>query len=172
MIPDDDRRWGLLKGGYRIPYDPRPALSRLRSDGADAKAWADLWEHLHHQGDVDDAAYASVAALAGIHGATGLSTANLFALAATVEVERRRRTNPPLPDWLEADYHQAWRDLRHAALRELEHNTEAQTLQHATAVVLLSKGLDQLGALVWYHDDSTLREFLDERLAWTEWYRQ
>lgn len=119
MIPDDDRRWGLLKGRYRIPYDPRPALSRLRSDGADAKAWADLWENLHHQGDVDDAAYASI-----------------------------------------------------AALRELEHGTEAQALQHAIAVILLSKGLARLGALVWYHDDSTLREFLDERLAWTEWYRQ
>lgn len=170
MIPDDDRRWGLLKGGYRVPYDPRPALSRLRSDGADATAWAELWENLHHQGDVDDAAYASIVLLAGVHG-TGLSRANLFALAATVEVERGRRTNPPLPDWLEADYQRAWRELRHAALRELEHSTDAGVLQYAAAVVLLSKGLDRLGALVWYHDDSTLREFLDQHLAWTTLYR-
>ena len=153
-----------------MPFDPRPALLRLQKDGNDANAWAELWANLHHQGDVDDASYASVVELAGINESTRLSTANLFALVATIEVERHRRTNPPVPEWLKTDYRDAWLALRRAALRELEESTSPDVLQFASAVVLLSKGLDRLGALVWYQDASTLQEYLDDHLAWTELY--
>jgi hypothetical protein len=170
MMSHDDPRWASLLGGYRLPFDPRPALLRLQTDGNDAKAWAELWANLHHQGDVDDASYASVVELAGIHESTRLSTANLFALVAAVEIERHRRTNPPVPEWLKAGYRDAWLALRRAALGELEESTSPDVLQFAAAVVLLSKGLDQLGALVWYQDASTLQEYLDDHLAWTELY--
>lgn len=32
-------------------------------------------------------------------------------------------------------------------------------------------GLTAIGAVIWYHDEGTLKEFLDERLSWTEMYR-
>jgi len=153
-----------------MPFDPRPALLRLQTDGNDAKAWAELWANLHHQGDVDEASYASIVELTGIHESTRLSTVNLFALVAIVEIERHRRTNPPVPEWLKADYRDAWLRLHQAALRELEESSAPDVLQYAAAVVLLSKGLDQLGALVWYQDASTLQEYLDDHLAWTELY--
>lgn len=155
-----------------MPFDPRPALLRLQTDGNDAKAWEELWQNLHHQGDVDEASYASIVELTRIHESTRLATANLFALVATIEVERHRRANPPLPEWLKADYQDAWRKLRGAALRELEENSAPDALQYAAAVVLLSKGLDQLGALVWYQDASTLQEYLDDHLAWAALYSQ
>ena len=155
-----------------MPFDPRPALLRLQTDGSDANAWAELWANLHHQGDVDEASYASVVELARIHESTRLSTANLFALVATIEVERHRRTNPPVPEWLKADYQDAWLKLRGAALSELEESSSPDALQFAAAVALLSKGLDQLGALVWYQDASTLQEYLDDHLAWTELYSE
>ena len=38
----EDGRWSTAAGGYRIPYDPRPAL-RILDDGGDAEAaWREL----------------------------------------------------------------------------------------------------------------------------------
>ena len=56
MEPDDDR-WHKLRGGYKVEYDPRPALKRLISKTEIEAAWHELWEELHHQGDVGEASY-------------------------------------------------------------------------------------------------------------------
>ena len=63
----NDARWSELKGGYRIAYDPPPALAKLERDAGDAEAWEELWNELHHQGDVGEASYASVPELVRIH---------------------------------------------------------------------------------------------------------
>ncbi|HEY0686085.1 MAG TPA: hypothetical protein VGD45_27325 [Steroidobacter sp.] len=57
MMSLDDERWRQLKGGYRVTYDPSGALKLLES-GVDV--WGELWDELHHQGDVDVASYAAV----------------------------------------------------------------------------------------------------------------
>jgi len=62
-----DARWSMLAGGYRIPYDPRPALSKLAANFADKSAWDELWNELHHQGNVGEASYAAVTALVDIY---------------------------------------------------------------------------------------------------------
>lgn len=50
MIGTDDARWANLIGGYRVPYDPRPAIAKL-DNGDRHAAWDELWNELHHQGD-------------------------------------------------------------------------------------------------------------------------
>jgi len=37
MLSLDDDRWSGLKGGYRIPFDPRPLLKKIES-GAELEA--------------------------------------------------------------------------------------------------------------------------------------
>jgi hypothetical protein len=170
MISDNDPRWATLEGGYRVPYDPRPAVERLRTQPDDARAWEDLWENLHHQGDLGVASYAAVVALARLRESTLLPSGQLFGLVSTIEVERHRRTNPPVPDWLMTDYTGAWRILLDCALREVKSSTDPHVLQSALAVVGLAKGLIAVGALLWYHDRTTLREYLEERLAWADLY--
>jgi hypothetical protein len=32
---------------------------------------------------------------------------NLYALVSTIEIERHRKTNPPIHDWLESSYKRA-----------------------------------------------------------------
>jgi hypothetical protein len=59
----DDPRWRALKGGYREIYDPTPALARLESGVALGEAWEELWNELHHQGDVGEASYTVVPGL-------------------------------------------------------------------------------------------------------------
>jgi len=55
-----ERDWGELNDGYGAPYDPRPAIAKLRAEPLDQAAWGELWNELHHQGDVGAASYAAV----------------------------------------------------------------------------------------------------------------
>jgi hypothetical protein len=158
MISEHDPRWASLKGGYRVPYDPRPALQRLRAAPNDAKVWDDLWNNLHHQGDLGEASYVAIVALTQMRETVALPSDQFFALASTIEVERRRRTNPKPPEWLAEEYRAVWGELLEYALDELKTSVDPKVLQSAVAVVFLAKGLTALGALTWYHDESTLAE--------------
>lgn len=85
-----------LIGGYRQPYNPRPALERL-IQGSET-ALVELWENLHHQGDVDTASYFSVPALVA---------AGQLSLVACIEVARHNLNNPKIPESLASRYEQA-----------------------------------------------------------------
>jgi hypothetical protein len=60
MLGLDDGKWKTLLGGYRKPYNPVPILQKLKEQGNVEACWEELWNELHHQGDVDLASYASV----------------------------------------------------------------------------------------------------------------
>ena len=107
MLDLSDPRWAGLTGGYRRPYDPRPALQQLRVNPVAESAWDELWSELHHQGDLGDASYASVPVLVEIFDAAPRSW-RFYALLACIELERRRRSNPPVPTWIESSYNEAW----------------------------------------------------------------
>jgi hypothetical protein len=47
-----------------------------------AAAWQELWEELHHQGDVGDASYAAVPELVRIHRSESAVDWNPYALVA------------------------------------------------------------------------------------------
>ncbi len=170
MLSLDDPRWRALAGGYRLPYDPTPALRRVASDWHDASAWEDLWGNLHHQGDVGEASYAAVPLLVALAGPVSLRGWNVYALAATIESERHARRNPPVPGWLVPAYGQAWRDLVRLALDDLRATDDLLVVQCALAVVALGKGATQLGTLIGHLDQSELTEFLDDAVAWSEQY--
>lgn len=85
-----------LVGGYKIPYDPGPALDRLGSERS--SALDELWENLCYQGDVGSASYAAVPKLV---------EAGELTLVAAIEVARHEPHNPEIPSSLLADYEQA-----------------------------------------------------------------
>jgi hypothetical protein len=107
----DDPAWGRLLGGYRVPYDPRKALRALEQGDDTEGAWAELWNELHHQGDVGAASYAAVPHLVRIHAARGVPDWNTYALVAIVEEARRESRNPRLPANLRDAYEAAWHQL-------------------------------------------------------------
>jgi len=93
MIEYDDPKWKEVKGGYQLPYDPTPALRKLEV-GVDVKlVWDELWNNLHHQGDLGEASYAAVPYLVRIHESHHLDW-NLYAIVSTIEMERHRKSNP------------------------------------------------------------------------------
>lgn len=170
MIDLDDVRWQGLKGGYKIAYDPRPALRRLLTDGPSEADWDELWEELHHQGDVDEASYACVPYLVKFISANPKPDWNPYGLIATIEIERHRKTNPELPDWLAASYDQAWADVVALALRDVQSSADSAATQAILGVVALAKGELELGAFISYSDSADIEEYLEDRDAWSSLY--
>ena len=160
----------MLSGGYRTPYDPRPALSKLAANVAVASAWEELWNELHHQGDVGEASYAAVTTLVDLYSSERTPDWNLFALSATIEIERHRKVNPSLPEWLKDDYEVAWQKLGELALATLRKSVNPEMLQSSLAVLAITRGNLKLGAMIVHLDSSELDEVLEQYLAWKEVY--
>ncbi len=166
MEPD----WPKLEGGYRIPYDPRPAVESLTQAPTDQEVWNELWNELHHQGDVGEASYAAVPLLIDAC-RNAPRDRNFYGLIATIETERHRIANPVLPKWLEDRYQGALREAKLFALADLEGSTDPLLVRSALAVVALCSGQHELGALLAFADTSQVREVLQQWMAWSELYR-
>ncbi len=171
MIPLDGKRWAELKGGYKLPFDPTPTLRDLERGSNPQACWDTLWNELHHQGDVGDASYASVPHLVRIAAASASVDWNFYALVGTIEIERHRKTNSPVPAWLLEGYRQAWRELLPLALRDLPKASDAHTTQAVLGALALAKGQTKLGAFILNADASEVDEWLEDRDAWSELYR-
>jgi hypothetical protein len=147
MLSFDDPRWSQLRGGYRRPYDPRKPLLSLERGTDVSAAWSELWEELHHQGDVGEASYAAVPHLVRIHGARDALEGNTYALAVAIERARREPANPQMPSWLGAAYDDAWQDLVDLGLRDLRLASEDDLIGPIIAALSYGKGLPMLGRL-------------------------
>lgn len=169
MLPLTDPRWKALKGGYKVPYDASAPLARLEA-GDDV--WEELWQELHHQGDVGEASYASVPHLVRICAVLPSRDWNVYALVSTIEVERHRKSNPPLPEWVRTEYESALRDLLALGLKDLGRVEDALTIRSILGAVALAKGALKLGAWIAFADESEIEEMLNDRQASPELYRQ
>jgi hypothetical protein len=167
MMSLDDPRWSELKGGYKVPYDASVPLRRLEA-GEDV--WDELWQELHHQGDVGEASYTSLPHLVRIARALPHRDWNFYGLVSTIEIERHRKSNPPLPSWLAEDYEEALHDLLELALGDLHDTDDRITIRSILGAVALAKGDLKLGALVSRSDDSEIDEVLERYEAWSELY--
>ena len=170
MIELDDPRWEGLRGGYRVPYDPRPAVRALEADENRRDLWDELWNDLHHQSDIGEASYAAVIALVQIEKRQRRFGVNLLALAATIEVERHRKGNPLVPAWLEPDYRESWNDLAKFALEDLRSGGDDERVKIALVVIALARGQHKLGAFLWWLDESELDALVEDRLDWSAAY--
>jgi hypothetical protein len=111
MLSFDDERWKTLLGGHRTAFDPRAALQSLESNDHVKEAWHELWEGLHHQGDVDEASYAAVPHLVRIYRIRDVDDWNTYALVAVIELARGKGKNPEVPEWLTEEYFRAIQEL-------------------------------------------------------------
>ncbi len=168
MIPLDDPRWAALRGGYKVPYDASAPLRRLEA-GDDV--WDELWQELHHQGDVGEASYAALPHLVRIARTLPRRDWNFYGLVSTIEVERHRKSNPPPPAWLAEDYAAAMRHVLDLALGDLRGSEDPAIVRSILGAVTLAKGDIKLGALISRSDDSKVAKILEEYDAWSELYR-
>lgn len=167
MLSLDDPKWRELQGGYKTAYDASPALKRMER-GEDI--WDEFWEELHHQGDVGEASYAAVPHLVRISKTLAKRDWNLYALVSCIEIERHRKTNPPLPGWLADSYADALRELVELGTNDLKTVCEQYTVWSILGAIALAKGELKLGAFISMCDESELEEILEETDAWSELY--
>ena len=104
-----------MSGGYKTPFDPRPLLKRLEIESDKSTVWEELWNELHHQGDVGEASFAAVPYLVRAYRQRGVIDWNTFAIVAVIELARKEGKNPDVPGWLEEDYFRAIRELAELA---------------------------------------------------------
>lgn len=157
MLSFDDERWEHLTGGYKSPFDPRPCLRKLENQQDTAAAWEELWEELHHQGDVGDASYAAVVELVKIHRMGGAAGWNLYALVAIIELARTESQNPEVPEWLREDYFRSIQELAQMGTKDILSADESETKRAILGVIAIAGGLRTHGKfLVEYSEDELL----------------
>ncbi len=162
MLPLDDPRWKSLDGGYRIPYDASATLRALEKADDPKPVWDELWEALHHQGDVGVASYAAVPHIVRIAKVRKLADWNVFGLLNTIECARLAKNNPSLPDWLRQSYSSAWRELVAFAIECLATETNEITIRQIFGVIAIGKGFVQLGRLLSEFDASELEAIYND----------
>ena len=140
MLSLDDKHWENLAGGRRTQFDPRPALSKLEANKDTKDAWHDLWDGLHHQGDVGEASYAAVPNLVQIYRKRGVIDWNTYAIVAVIELARDDGKNPPVPKWLEDDYFQAIRDLAEVGAVEVLQTKNPEEVRAILSILAVSAG--------------------------------
>ncbi len=140
MLSLDNKRWQTLVGGYRVPFDPRPQLSKLAANRDTKAAWHELWEELHHQGDVGEASYAAVPHLVRIYRQRGVIDWNTYAIVAVIELARDSGKNPELPEWLKEDYLQAIRELAEVGAAEVLKSTHFEDIQAILSILAIAAG--------------------------------
>lgn len=157
MLSLDDNRWSNLIGGYKTRFDPRPLLARLATGRGTASVWHELWDELHHQGDVGDASYAAVPQLVSIHRKRGVVDWNNYAIVAIIELARTERKNPAVPKWLEKDYYTAIQELAKSGVSEITRTEEPEAVRSILSVIAIAKGLrTHAKFLVEYCEDELL----------------
>jgi len=157
MLSLDDNRWMLMQGGYRMPFDPRPLLARLESNTNTASVWPDLWDELHHQGDVGEASYAAVPHLIRICRSRGELDWNVYAFTAIVELSRGKGDNPDVPEWLSEGYFRAIDELAEMGSLQVLGASDSGTVRAILSIVAIKKDLrTHARFLIHYSGDELL----------------
>jgi hypothetical protein len=157
MLTFDDERWNNLTGGYRTLFDPRPTLRKLESQQDAATAWEELWEELHHQGDVGPASYATVPELVRIRRSGVVADWNLYAMVAIIELARTESNNPEVPDWVREDYFRSIQELAELGTKDILSAEESEAKRAILGVIAIARGLRTHGKfLVEYSEDELL----------------
>jgi hypothetical protein len=164
MLSLNDNRWKVLNGGYRQPYDASILLRKLESvsDNQVRKSiLTDLFDELHHQGDVDLASYYAVPHLVRIATKKQLIDFDILWMVTTIEIESHRN-NPPIPADLTQDYEHAIEQLGELGKSAIKEEWDLSSAAATLAAIAASKGQIELArAIIILEDTSTLKELLD-----------
>jgi hypothetical protein len=138
MLPLDDQRWKNYKGGYGIAYDASVPLRQLFMSGASETLWEELWNELHHQGNLGAASYAAVPHLLEFARTRPKLDWNVFALIAVIELERPHTLSVP-PELSDA-YFQSIADIAKILAGHPDISWSDLLMQSAAACIALARG--------------------------------
>jgi hypothetical protein len=165
MLSMDDTRWSGLKGGHRTLFDPRPLLKRLDGERDTAAVWQELWNELHHQGDVGEASFAAAPHIVRIYRNRKTLDWNAYAIVAVIELARNKDGNPDVPEWLKEQYFGAISELAERGISELPLARDPDTCRAILSIVALAKNLRNHAYLLIQYSEDELEQM---EFCWRE----
>jgi hypothetical protein len=157
MLSLDDIRWNDLKGGHRTRFDPRPLLLTLEAAHDVKTVWRELWNELHHQGDVGEASYAAVPHLVRIYRQSRSVDWNTYAIVAVIELARGKGKNPQVPEWMAGSYSSAIDELSQIGAIEILRATNLEDVRAILSILAIAKGArTHARFLIEYSEDELL----------------
>lgn len=161
----DDPKWKKLDGGYKgTSYDASVALRQLQQATTLQQAmpiYKELWDELHHQGDIGLASLYAVPYLVSIAKEKGLVDWNILGLVTLIEVQRVN-THMPIPTKFKSDYNTAIQDLSNLATSVMTQGWSIELASSALAAISVSTGQIKLAnAILNLDSDDVIEEFLE-----------
>jgi len=147
-----------MTGGYKSLLDPRPLLKRLEAERDTAEVWRELWNELHHQGDVGEASFAAVPLIVTSYRERGVIDWNTYAIVAIIELARKDNNNPDVPQWFAEDYFQAIRELAETGATEILRAETAEDVRAILSVIAIERGLRTHGRLLLEYSEEELSD--------------
>ena len=161
----DNKIWSTLEGGYKIPYDASIVLKQLKSS-VDNKiidsGFKDLWDNLHHQGDVGIASYLSVPEIVTICVDKKSFDWNFIGLCLVIEHCRLSEHNPKLPEQFQNEYFNALNRFEEYLLANFKLIKDPTALRLALALFATLSGQPDLGKSIENLDEDVIAEFLEQ----------
>lgn len=161
-----DKIWKEIEGGYKTLYDaslPLKQLENAEDDETISKVWEELWNELHHQGDVGIASYLAVPQLVRIGIKKHLFDWNLLAICSVIEQQRHLGNNPRLPLEYQDYYKKGISDLKEFVIKNLNKDLDRTTAIMALSTIATCNGKPKMGkAIMEMEDESLLNEFLEQ----------
>lgn len=165
MINLDEQIWKALEGGYRIPYDVSIPLKKLENT-SDPKTieriWSELWNELHHQGDVGVASYLAVPQLVRIAKLKDFYNWNFLGIWCVIEQQRLLGNNPSLPEKYKGYYFSGLNNLNEFVIKNIARETDDITFRIALSTLALCSKQIKLSKAIMNLDDDTMDEFLEQ----------
>lgn len=165
MLQLNNDKWNELDGGYRIPYDASIPLKRLeeaKSTEEINSVFTELWDELHHQGDVGLASYYAVPHIIRIAKEKKLFNDNVFGLIAIIEIARHK-DNPKLPEEFEESYlHSIQTELPEIIKQAITIKWDISLASSILSALAVSKGhIEMADAILKMDDPDLVKEFLE-----------
>lgn len=159
----DNPIWATLNGGYKIPYNASLPLQKLAVSRQQEmeSIFADLWENLHHQGDVGEVSYLAVPQLVAICIAKKSLDWNFIGLCILIENCRLEDHNPEIPKEFQDDYFEALQEFERYLLQNFKNITDQTALRLSLALFATINGQPGLGKALEMLDQDLLKEFLE-----------
>jgi hypothetical protein len=166
MLSLDDKHWANFTSGYQLKYDASVPLKRLEaaSNTTDRTQVLDeLWDELHHQGDVGTASYLAVPHLIRIGIKDQLTDWRVIGLVALIEIQRHE-SPVAIPPEFEAEYFSALRQIEKLIALNTSLPWDSEYASCALAALAASKGQIAMAKVIQELNDPDLTEKFDEFL--------
>ena len=161
----EDKIWPGLEGGYKIPYNASLPLKKLRDSTLPKEQeiiFTELWDNLHHQGDVGLASYLSIPHLVSICISKDSLDWNYIGLCVLIENCRLNENNSELPENYQEDYFESLTQFEKYLLLNFKNITSKAALRLTLALFATLNGQPALGRAIELLDEDLVSEFLKE----------